>query len=278
MPKTLFTLLFILISGCQTPGGSPLLLGSQSIAPVATVATAPATPAIRQETVIERRCGLNFDGTVSVNPASRRDAAARFATVLPAVVSDLGCTVISVTVFTDGGWFTHILQYQVPREFRSPCNEGSSTPSRRVLQPFLGFQELTSERCAGQIAAEDRKNKHARDEALAPIRAALEKVDAVSSSCTDLFTHIALLDRISHVNDIDWIASDLAQTCITATKPFNPRHQVVFVVLPGAGYEGRVENRGIAKAADFVTEFTTSTYLLPAEMMAEAWWKKGVQN
>lgn len=131
---------------------------------------------------------------------------------------------------------------------------------------------------AGQIAVEDRKNKQARDEALAPIRSALEKVNSVSSSCTDLFTHIALLDRISQVNDIDWIASDLAQTCTTATKPINPRHQVVFGVLPGAGYEGRAENRAIAKAADFVTEFPNSTYLLPAEMMAEAWWKKGVQK
>ena len=276
----MFALLIIFVAGCHSEGHHTAV-APQAVSPfgVTEVVHASSAPlANRQESFRQRRCGLNFDGTVSVNPTARKEQAARFAAALPMLVHNLDCSSISVSVFTDGGWFTSVPQYQIPQRQHAPCDAGSSAPSRRVLQPFIGFQQLTNQRCAVQAGDEDRKYERAREEAFAPILTALEHIETVPSSCTDLLGHVALLERISQTDDVDFVLTDGFQTCDTIIKPFPPRHHVVFIIVRSTGDEHATANYGFINATHLTNEFHGSTYLLPAELMAEGWWTKGIEQ
>lgn len=265
----------LIVAGCHPLGDNPVTSANATHrAGETAVARAVIVNGLYHP---ERRCGVNFDATISVDAAARQEASARFGVALPAIARDLGCSSFSVSLFTDGGWFTPVTQFRIPAERHEPCTAGSASPAERVLQPFLGFKQLVARRCAEQVNREDRAYFRAREQALAPVRAALRSVAAVQSSCTDIYAHVALLDRISRPADIDFIVTDGAQNCGASVGPFAVHHAVCFIIVPSTGGEAAAR-RGIQTAVDLTQQFRGSRFLVPAELTSDGWWLRGVEQ
>jgi hypothetical protein len=224
-----------------------------------------------------RRCGFNFDLTTSVQGVERDEMIKRVDASLADFVRDGRCTSVSVAGFTDGGLFTHIEHFSIPREKHSPCLAAASTPARRALQYFQGYQDLTDERCRTQSQQENSASSRARDAVLAHVHEAMRDMVTTKSDCTDIVGHLELLQRLSHPNDIDFVFSDLAQTCLPSGHELFVRGRIMFVLLPGTGNPREQATEAAARAIDITNLLHGSNYLVPAQIEADRWWQEVLQ-
>lgn len=250
----------LLLPGCDvsTPAqATPALTAS-------TTDSTPPAPTIR-------RCGFHIDATPSVNEPARNAALKRIAETLPALIDDAQCTSISVAVFTNGGWFTPIAHFPLSPERHAPCAATAATPAHRVLEPFEGFRTSVKQQCHEQLQREKKEAYEARKPVIAEVTTALSNIATVRAPCTDLFTHVALVNHVRGEHDRDWLLSDSAQSCDDDLT--SPVSDLTFIIVPSNGEPREVAARGMTNADGLTKRFPGSTYILPAELSADGWWK-----
>ena len=253
-----------------------MLTACQLETPVAasTKATGqPAAPADMSHAVVERRCGVATDTTVSGNPEFRKWIMTRLSSSIGQIIDDEGCTTVTISAFSDRGIFESVQYFPIPAEVNQPCAAAALTPAERTLASFPGRKLLTQDACAKQRNAEDERNSAARLTVIEKISAALLEIAPGNAQCTDWLGEITLLNKISRPNDIDWLISDFAQTCPN-TVVEKANHEIRFVLLPLAEDDHQaVAQQAIANAKHLAQTFPGSRYLLPAQMNADKWWK-----